>query len=45
MLHETFNVWLDRGYAPSCDVRDTMVSIHYDLDNFVHKLFRFVIDE
>ena len=46
MLHETFiNVWLDRGYAPSCDVRDTMVSIHHDVDNFVHKLFRFVIDE
>ena len=39
------NVWLDRGYAPSCDVRDTMVSIYHDVDNFVHKLFSFVIDE
>ena len=45
MLHETFNVWLDRGYAPSCDVRDTMVSIHHVVDNIVHELFSFVIDE
>ncbi len=45
MLHETFNVWLDRGYAPSSDVRDTMVSIHHVVDNTVHKLFSFVIDE
>ena len=36
---------LDRGYAPSCDVLDTMVSIHHDVDNIVHKLFSFVIDE
>ena len=36
---------LDRGYAPSCDVLDTRVSIHHDVDNIVHKLFSFVIDE
>ena len=36
---------LHRGYAPSCDVLDTMVSIHHDVDNIVHKLFSFVIDE
>ncbi len=45
MLHETFNVWLDRGNAPSCDVRDTVVSIHHAVDNTVHKLFSVVIDE
>ncbi len=45
MLHETFDVWLDRAYAPSCDVRDTMLSIHHDVENFVHILFSFVIDE
>ncbi len=36
--------WIE-GYAPSCDVLGTMVSIHHAVDNTVHKFFSFVIDE
>ena len=36
--------WIE-GYAPSCDLHDTDVSIHHAVDETVHKFFSFVIDE
>ncbi len=36
--------WIE-GYAPSCDLHDTEVSIHHAVDETVHEFFSFVIDE
>ncbi len=36
--------WIE-GYAPSCDLHDTDVSIDHAVDETVHEFFSFVIDE